>query len=133
MPGRKNSHADRRKESPWRDEEGQSYARATKMLGNGRLLAVCEAGVERVCKIRGSMRRSEWISPGDIILISLREFQSDKADVLCRYTLTEVARMRRAGELDALHEAAAAAAAETEHDKDAENNNEDLVDFIDDI
>ena len=30
-----------------------------------------------------------WINQGDIILISLREFQDDKADVIVKYTADE--------------------------------------------
>ena len=30
-----------------------------------------------------------WINQGDIILLSLREFQDDKADVIVKYTADE--------------------------------------------
>jgi translation initiation factor 1A len=84
---------------PFRDDDGQSYAVVTAMLGNGRLRARCEDTVERMCKIRGSMRRSDWISVGDVILVGLREFQDAKADVLHRYPHEDVRRLRKLGEL----------------------------------
>lgn len=87
------------REVPYRDEDGQSYAVVTAMLGNGRLRARCEDTVERMCKIRGSMRRSEWISVGDLILVGLRAFQDDKADVLHRYPHEDVRHLRKLGEL----------------------------------
>lgn len=93
---------DRGREVPYRDEDGQSYAVVTAMLGNGRLRARCEDTVERMCKIRGSMRRSEWISVGDVILVGLREYQDTKADVLHRYPHEDVRRLRRMGELVAV-------------------------------
>lgn len=31
-----------------------------------------------------------WINQGDIVLISLRDFQDDKADVIVKYTSDEV-------------------------------------------
>jgi translation initiation factor 1A len=48
------------------------------------------------------MRRSEWISVGDVILVSLREFQTSKADVLHRYPHEDVRRLRKMGELVAI-------------------------------
>ena len=96
---RRGGAADKSREVPFRDEDGQSYAVVTAMLGNGRLRARCEDTVERMCKIRGSMRRSEWISVGDVILVGLREFQDTKADVLHRYPHEDVRRLRKLGEL----------------------------------
>lgn len=79
--------------------EGQLYARVTKMLGNGRLLATGVDGAERPCKIRGSMRKKVWIAVGDTVLLALRELGSDgKADVVFRYTDDEVRRLHRMGE-----------------------------------
>jgi translation initiation factor 1A len=45
------------------------------MLGNGRLEAYCIDGKSRQCHIRGKMRKKVWVAAGDIILISLREYQ----------------------------------------------------------
>lgn len=40
-----------------------------------------------------------WITVGDIILLSLREFQDDKADVIHRYTPDEARNLKTYGEL----------------------------------
>jgi len=99
---RKAGAVEKSREVPYRDLDGQTYALVTAMLGNGRLTARCEDTIERMCKIRGSMRRSEWISVGDVILVSLREFQTSKADVLHRYPHEDVRRLRKMGELVAI-------------------------------
>ena len=65
-------------------EDGQDYAKVTRMLGNGRLEAICADGVKRLCHIRGKMRKKVWISVGDIILVGLRDFQDKKADVILK-------------------------------------------------
>jgi translation initiation factor 1A len=65
------------------------------MLGNGRLEAQCFDGEKRLAHIRGKMRKKVWINQGDIILISLREFQDEKADVIVKYTVEEVSSQRR--------------------------------------
>jgi initiation factor 1A len=51
-------------------EDGQEYAQVTKMLGNGRLEAMCFDGVKRLCHIRGKLRKKVWINQSDIVLVS---------------------------------------------------------------
>lgn len=80
-------------------EEGQEYAQVTRMLGNGRLEAACFDGQKRLAHIRGKMRKKVWIAQGDIILLSLREFQDDKADVIQKYTPDEARSLKSYGEL----------------------------------
>lgn len=40
-----------------------------------------------------------WIVPGDIILLSLRDFQDDRADVIHKYTADEARNLKTYGEL----------------------------------
>lgn len=80
-------------------EDGQEYAQVTKMLGNGRLEALCFDGTKRLCHIRGKLRKKVWINAGDIILLGLRDFQDNKADVILRYNPDEAISLRAYGEL----------------------------------
>ncbi|KAI8887522.1 eukaryotic translation initiation factor 1A, Y-chromosomal [Backusella circina FSU 941] len=80
-------------------EEGQEYAQVTKMLGNGRVEAQCFDGVKRLATIRGKLRKKVWINQGDIVLLSLREFQDEKADVIQRYNPDEARQLKSYGEL----------------------------------
>ncbi|KJE92381.1 translation initiation factor 4C [Capsaspora owczarzaki ATCC 30864] len=80
-------------------EDGQEYAQVVKMLGNGRLEAVCFDGQRRLCHIRGKMRKKVWIAQGDIILIGLRDYQDDKGDVILKYTADEARNLKLYGEL----------------------------------
>ena len=50
-------------------------SKVTKMLGNGRLEAMCFDGTKRLCHIRGKLRKKVWINQSDIILIGLRDYQ----------------------------------------------------------
>lgn len=70
----------------------------TKMLGNGRLEAMCFDGVKRLCHIRGKLRKKVWINQGDIILIGLRDYQDAKADVILKYTSDEARNLKTYGE-----------------------------------
>jgi translation initiation factor 1A len=98
---RSGSHDNHASEMPLR-EDGQMYARVIQMVGNGRVQAVCDDGIKRLCKIRGSMRKRQWVRAGDIVLAALRSFQDEKADLVYRYEDSEVNRLRQMGEITAL-------------------------------
>lgn len=80
-------------------EEGQEYAQVTKVLGNRRMTCQCLDGIERICVIRGSMRKKYRVNLGDIVIIGLREFQDDKADIMYLYTPDEVKLLHKQGEI----------------------------------
>ncbi|KAB5560118.1 translation initiation factor eIF-1A [Coniochaeta sp. 2T2.1] len=80
-------------------EEGQEYAQVVKMLGNGRLESMCFDGVKRLAHIRGKLRKKVWINQGDIILLSLRDYQDEKGDVILKYTADEARSLKAYGEL----------------------------------
>jgi len=44
---------------------------AVKLLGYDRVLVKCQDGYERVCRIRGKMKRRVWIREGDVVLFPL--------------------------------------------------------------
>lgn len=80
-------------------EDGQEYGQVLKMLGNGRCDCMCIDGVKRLCHIRGKMRKRVWINTGDIVLISLRDFQDEKADIILKYSADEARNLKSYGEL----------------------------------
>jgi len=80
-------------------EDGQEYAQVSKMLGNGRLEAMCFDGIKRLCHIRGKLRKKVWINASDIILLGLRDYQDNKADVILKYTPDEARNLKAYGEL----------------------------------
>lgn len=90
----KKSNGLEKRELVFKDED-QEYAQVTKMLGNGRLLAKCSDNRDRLCHIRGKFRKRVWINVDDIILLGLRSFEDDKADVIHKFTADE-ARMLQA-------------------------------------
>jgi translation initiation factor 1A len=96
----KNENDNEKRELTFKDE-GQEYAQVLKMLGNGRLHARAfdSEGTTRLANIRGKMRKKVWINTGDIILISLRDFQDEKADVILKYTADEARSLKSYGEL----------------------------------
>ncbi|KAG5680681.1 hypothetical protein PVAND_010175 [Polypedilum vanderplanki] len=93
----KNENESEKRELLFKEDE-QEYAQVTKMLGNGRLEAMCFDGVKRLCHIRGKLRKKVWINQGDIILVGLRDYQDTKADVIFKYTPDEARNLKTYGE-----------------------------------
>merc|ERR1712110_597513 len=80
-------------------EDGQEYGQVTRMLGNGRCDVSCFDGSKRLCHIRGKMRKKVWVNQGDIVLVSLRDFQDEKGDIIVKYTPEEARNLKTYGEL----------------------------------
>jgi len=73
---------------------------AMKLLGFDRVLVKCQDGNERLCRIRGKMKRRVWIREGDVVLVSPWDFQSDKrGDIIWRYTRSQADLLRKNGYL----------------------------------
>ena len=59
---------------------------AVKMLGAERIMVKCQDGKERLCRVRGKLKRRVWIREGDIVLVSPWDFQADtRGDIFWRY------------------------------------------------
>jgi initiation factor 1A len=84
-------------------EEGQHYGRVIRNLGHTNLLIYCNDNKQRICKIRGAIRRWMRMKVGDIVLISYREFEigvatrsgEEKGDVLHKYDATDYGKLRK--------------------------------------
>lgn len=95
----KNDDEGREKRELVYKEEGQEYAVVNRMLGNGWVEAQCCDGVKRLAHIRGTFRKKVWIVQGDLILVSLRDFQDEKCDVIMKYTADEARSLKAYGEI----------------------------------
>lgn len=83
-------------------EIGQEYGLVTDMLGNGRCRCLCSDSITRLCMIRGNMRKgsANRIYKGDLVLVSLRDFQESKADIIHLYKTDEVRSLIAYNELE---------------------------------
>ncbi|MEM2169407.1 MAG: translation initiation factor eIF-1A [Candidatus Bathyarchaeia archaeon] len=72
----------------------------TKMLGYDRVLVRCQDGYERICRIRGKLKRKLWIRVGDVVLVSPWDFQREsRGDIIWRYTKGQAEHLRKIGVL----------------------------------
>jgi translation initiation factor 1A len=84
-------------------EPGQEYAKITRMLGERRV--ECELYLDgnsngnsktKIGKIRtGMKRKGAFISQGDVVLISVRDFQEDKVDIIHQYNKGEIELLKK--------------------------------------
>ena len=73
---------------------------AVRLMGFDRVLVRCQDGRERLCRIRGKMKRRVWIREGDVVLVSPWDFQFDKrGDIVWRYRRNQVELLRSKGYL----------------------------------
>jgi translation initiation factor 1A len=82
---------------------GQMYGRVIKLLGGCNAMVYCNDNRERLCHIRGNMRKKVWLSTGDIVLISLRELDTtgntptakvDRGDICAKYDQKVIYKLR---------------------------------------
>ncbi len=69
----------------------------TSMLGANRVVVHCVDGVTRMCRIPGKIKKRIWIREGDVVIVVPWEFQTEKADVIWRYTQPQVDWLQKKG------------------------------------
>lgn len=80
-------------------EDEQIYGLVTKKLGNCNLEVECSDDIKRIGHIRGSMRKKVWIDLQHTVLLSLRNFQDNIADIIHVYDSDEVRMLKTYEEL----------------------------------
>ena len=82
----------------------QEYALVLNVLGDCRFLVkLMTSGQELIGHVRGNMRsknRSSWVRKDDIVIVSKRDFQLDKVEIVHRYLPDEVRKLVKLGEID---------------------------------
>ncbi len=93
-----------KRELPFRDD-GQEYAKVLQNLGDQRYRVYCYNGVECIARKAGSLRKNTKksrhvrIEVDNLVLVSVREFQPSKVDILFCYTAKEANKLKALGEL----------------------------------
>jgi translation initiation factor 1A len=83
-------------------EDMQEYAKVEALLGDKRCTIKLLDGSEKLAIIGGKLKKKRiWINKGNIILVSFRDFQTYKVDVIHKYNDDEVKKLTQYQELDA--------------------------------
>lgn len=82
-------------------EEGQEYAIVNKKLG-GLHVTVTLYGKKdpSLATIRGNMKKKVWINEGNLVLVSSREFQEGRYDIIHLYSDHDFRQLKKMGEID---------------------------------
>lgn len=89
------------REFQFKDGDFQEYGTVTKVLGDNRFECNCLDSKPRICKLR--MRIKERIVPGMYVLVSIREDNDDKGDIIYVYSSDHVKILRKNGEINVEH------------------------------
>jgi translation initiation factor 1A len=69
-----------------------------KNLGYTRMRVVCQDGHKRMCRVRGKMKKRNWVREGDVVLVSPWDFAwEQKGDIIFRYTGNQAHWLRQRG------------------------------------
>jgi translation initiation factor 1A len=78
-----------------KDEDGtQVYGIATKALGSAFFIVNCFDGKERRCKARQKRMK---VAVGNVIIVSLRDYSEDTADIIYVYDHDEARQLQKLG------------------------------------
>ncbi|XGW13429.1 hypothetical protein V3C99_000060 [Haemonchus contortus] len=76
-------------------DDGQEYGRVLKVFGNRYVLVFCSDNKQRVCRIRGRLRKNVKVRAGGIVLVELRDYQDYKGDIIYKYTYPEAQLLKK--------------------------------------
>ena len=75
-------------------EYGQDYAIVTRVLGNCRFITRSYVdNKSRLSIMRKAIRKKGWIRSNDVVLISIRDFQDSKCDIIHLYRREEAQKL----------------------------------------
>ena len=80
-------------------ESGEEYAQVLKLLGGSKMEVHCMDNKKRLAKVRGKFKRRVWVNVGDIILVTLREFEDDRCDIIHVFYADEAKTLKAMGEI----------------------------------
>ena len=76
-------------------KENEMFGIADQLLGASKIRVMCEDGVSRVGRIPGKIKKRMWIREGDLLIISIWDFEPSKCDVKFRYTKTQASNLSK--------------------------------------
>tara|TARA_B100001758_G_C18168124_1_gene482771 strand:+ start:217 stop:627 length:411 start_codon:yes stop_codon:yes gene_type:complete len=79
------------------DKECQRYAVVERALGNNRFELKFLNGDTILGIKRKAIKRNQWINAGATVIVSLRDYQKDKCDIIHLYTDEESRKLRKRG------------------------------------
>ena len=87
----------------------QQVARVIRVLGNRNMMCYCNDNKMRICHVRGKLRNRCYVEIGDLVLVSLRDYDStainevpadkkkelDRGDILFKYPYEYLSKLKK--------------------------------------
>lgn len=82
-------------------DSDQQYAKILDRLGGNppKMRLKLTNGTEILGSVRGKLRKRVWMQLGDLVLVSNRDFQVDRVDIIGKYDGDQVRKLKRKGEI----------------------------------
>lgn len=80
-------------------EQFEEYAKIVKLLGSRKVILTLPSGSEVMGSIPGRFSKRVWFTVGDIALVTTREFEANKYDIIYKYTRPEVTALEKVGQI----------------------------------
>ena len=84
--------------------DNQTLGILDQRLGGNRMRVRCLDGKTRICRVPGRMKKRLWVREGDYVVVSPWEYDTEKGDVVFKYTITQVNYLKGKGHLRKLDE-----------------------------
>lgn len=80
--------------------DGLDYGIITSVLGGAKVqVQVFGDDLPKLGYIRGPIYKREWLMKDDIVLVSLRDFEQSKCDIVWKYKPDEINQLQKMGEI----------------------------------
>lgn len=97
--GKKHTESDKR-ELVKREGEDLDYGIIVSVLGGAKVqVKILRTNELKMGFIRGPIYKREWIVTDDIVLISLRDFEQSKCDIVWKYNEDEIRQLQKLNEI----------------------------------
>lgn len=88
----------------------QQVARVIRVLGNRNMMCYCNDNKMRICHVRGKLRNRVYVEQGDLVLVSLRDYEgaaapmvatanksteADRGDILAKYPYEYLSKLKK--------------------------------------
>jgi translation initiation factor 1A len=118
-----------KQEAPRKTDEFQEYGIISKVLGGYHYDVKTIDGISFQGRLSGKLRQYTRVKNGDLVLLSLRDFQKDKCDIIFVYDDDDVKKLYKEGSIPTY--LCCNKIIETEDDKDLHDDDEDTIIFED--
>ncbi len=102
---KKSKHAGSVEKPFFEKQEDQHYGRILRNLGGRNMLVYCNDNKTRLCHICGAMKKHNWLNVGDLVLLSLRDFEKkptsetkdkyEKGDIIHKYDTDHLGKLKK--------------------------------------